>query len=89
VPRFGGNYRLLHFVIFQAGALVVMDDMRGDHGLTVTGEGQDLMGDAGAVLLRKLADPYGQADLKDAEPDTLRYRLFSLPARLGCHARAC
>jgi hypothetical protein len=28
------------------------------------------------------------ADLKDAEPDTLRYRLLSLPARLVRHARA-
>ena len=27
-------------------------------------------------------------DLKDAEPDTLRYRLLSLPARLVRHARA-
>jgi hypothetical protein len=26
--------------------------------------------------------------LKDAEPDTLRYRLLSLPARLVRHARA-
>jgi len=31
---------------------------------------------------------YDQEDLKDAEPDTLRYRLFSLPARLVRHARA-
>ena len=29
-----------------------------------------------------------QEDLKDAEPDTLRYRLLSLPARLVRHARA-
>jgi len=65
-----------------------MDDTRWDHGLTVTGEGSGLVGDAGAVLLRKLAGPYGQADLKDTEPDTLRYRLLSLPARLACHARA-
>jgi hypothetical protein len=27
-------------------------------------------------------------DLKDAEPDTLRYRLWALPARLVRHARA-
>jgi hypothetical protein len=27
-------------------------------------------------------------DLKDAEPDTLRYRLWALPARLARHARA-
>jgi hypothetical protein len=62
--------------------------IRGGSRADVTGEGQDLMGDAGAVLVRKLADQYGQADLENAEPDTLRYRLFSLPAWLGCHARA-
>jgi hypothetical protein len=33
-----------------------MDHTRWDHGLTVTGEGQGLVGHAGAVLLRKLAD---------------------------------
>ncbi len=31
---------------------------------------------------------YDQEDLKDAEPDTLRYRLWALPARLARHARA-
>ena len=31
---------------------------------------------------------YDQEDLKDAEPDTLRYRLWTLPARLVRHARA-
>jgi hypothetical protein len=36
-----------------------MDDTRWDHGLTVTGEGQGLVGHAGAVLLRKLADQVG------------------------------
>ena len=36
-----------------------MDDTRWDHGLTVTGEGQGLVGHAGAVLLRKLADQAG------------------------------
>lgn len=36
-----------------------MDDTRWDHGLTVTGEGQGLVGHAGAVLLRKLADRAG------------------------------
>lgn len=36
-----------------------MDDTRWDHGLTVTGEGQGLVGPAGAVLLRKLADRAG------------------------------
>jgi hypothetical protein len=36
----------------------------------------------------RLLGPYDQHDLKDAEPDTLRYRLLSLPARLVRHARA-
>jgi hypothetical protein len=36
-----------------------MDDTRWDHGLKVTGEGQGLVGHAGAVLLRKLADQAG------------------------------
>ena len=31
---------------------------------------------------------YDCADLRDAEPGTLRYRLLSLPARLVRHARA-
>jgi hypothetical protein len=28
-----------------------------------------------------------QDDLKNAEPDTLRYRIWHIPARLACHAR--
>ncbi len=36
-----------------------MDDKRWDHGLRVTGEGDGLVGHAGAVLLRKLADQAG------------------------------
>jgi hypothetical protein len=36
-----------------------MDHTRWDHGLTVTGEGQGLVGHAGVVLLRKLADQAG------------------------------
>src|SRR6266568_3098069 len=36
----------------------------------------------------RLLGLYDQQDLKDAEPDTLRYRLLSLPARLVRHARA-
>ena len=36
----------------------------------------------------RLLGLYDCDDLKDAEPDTLRYRLWSLPARLACHARA-
>jgi hypothetical protein len=35
----------------------------------------------------RLLGLYDQDDLKDAEPDTLRYRLLSLPARLVRHAR--
>lgn len=34
-----------------------MQDTRRDHGLKVTGEGKLLVGHAGTVLLRKLADP--------------------------------
>ena len=36
----------------------------------------------------RLAGLYDCDDLKDAEPDTLRYRLWALPARLVRHARA-
>jgi hypothetical protein len=36
----------------------------------------------------RLLGLYDCDDLKDAEPDTLRYRLLSLPARLVSHARA-
>ena len=54
-----GNYRLPHHVISRAGALFVMDHTRWDHGLMVTGEGQGLVGHAGAILLRKLADQAG------------------------------
>ena len=36
----------------------------------------------------RLLGLHDQEDLKDAEPDTLRYRLLSLPARLVRHARA-
>ena len=36
-----------------------MQDTRWDHGLKVTGEGEGLVGHAGAVLLRKLADRAG------------------------------
>ncbi len=37
----------------------MMQDTRWDHGLKVTGEGEGLVGHAGAVLLRKLADRAG------------------------------
>ena len=36
-----------------------MKDTRWDHGLKVAGEGEGLIGHAGAVLLRKLADQAG------------------------------
>ena len=36
----------------------------------------------------RLLGLYDCGDLKDAEPDTLRYRLWALPARLARHARA-
>jgi hypothetical protein len=46
-------------VISQAGALFVTHDTRWDHALKVTGDGEGLVGLAGAVLLRKLADQVG------------------------------
>jgi hypothetical protein len=58
-----------------------MDDTRWDHGLTVTGEGQGLVGHAGAVLLRKLAD---QAGLTAALGSALARRGSWLP---GCAPR--
>jgi hypothetical protein len=58
-PRFGEITRLPHHFISQAGALFAMDDTRWDYGLKVTGEGEGLVGHAGAVLLRKLADRAG------------------------------
>src|SRR5271165_4185714 len=36
----------------------------------------------------RLLGLYDQEDLQDGEPDTLRYRLWALPARLVRHARA-
>ncbi|MGH3403139.1 MAG: transposase [Streptosporangiaceae bacterium] len=42
---------------------------------------------AGLAAWCRLLGLYDQEDLKDAEPDTLRYRLLSLPARLVRHAR--
>jgi Transposase DDE domain group 1 len=35
----------------------------------------------------RLLGCHGQDDLKDAEPDTLRYRIWHIPARLARHAR--
>jgi hypothetical protein len=43
---------------------------------------------ADLVAWCRLLGLYDCDDLKDAEPDTLRYRLLSLPARLIRHARA-
>jgi hypothetical protein len=43
---------------------------------------------AGLAAWCRLLGLYDQDDLKDAEPDTLRYRLRALPARLVRHARA-
>jgi hypothetical protein len=42
---------------------------------------------AGLHAWCKLLGLYDREDLKDAEPDTLRYRLLSLPAKLVRHAR--
>ncbi|MEV6681734.1 transposase [Streptomyces erythrochromogenes] len=35
----------------------------------------------------RLLTLHGQGDLADAEPDTMRFRLYHLPARLAKHAR--
>lgn len=35
----------------------------------------------------KLLTLHDQDDLADAEPETMRFRLYHLPARLACHAR--
>ena len=43
---------------------------------------------AGLSAWCRLLGLYDHEDLKDAEPDTLRYRLWALPARLVRHARA-
>ena len=43
---------------------------------------------ADLVAWCRLLGLYDCEDLKDAEPDTLRYRLLTLPARLVRHARA-
>jgi hypothetical protein len=69
-----------------------MDDTRWDHALKVTSGGTGLVGHAGAVLLRKAADQAGltggdDPDLREADPDTLRYRVWHIPARLARHAR--
>ena len=58
--RLRGSYTR---VISQAGALFIRDDTRWDHALKVTGDGEGLVGQAGAVLLRKLSD---QVDLTAA-----------------------
>ena len=80
-----------------------MQDTRWDHAPKVTGGGTGLVGHAGAVLLRKAADQAGltgdlaawtrllghcdNPDLREADPDTLRYRVWHIPAPLARHAR--
>ena len=54
-----GDYGLPHHVISRTGALFAMQDTRWDHALKVTADGTGLVGHAGAVLLRKLADQAG------------------------------
>src|SRR6266700_6605477 len=55
-PRLWEITRYRHRCNSQAGALFVMQDTGWDHALKVTAEGEGLVGHAGAVLLRKLAD---------------------------------
>ena len=53
----------------------------------------DRAGQAGAGIAADLAawsrllGPYDQDALQDAEPATLRYRLWNIPARIVRHAR--
>jgi hypothetical protein len=54
-----GDYGLPHHVIPGTGALFAMQHNGWDHGLKVTADGKGLVGHAGAVLLRKLADQAG------------------------------
>jgi hypothetical protein len=42
---------------------------------------------AGLAARTRLLGLYDDEDLKDAEPDTLRYRIWHIPARLANHAR--
>ena len=54
-----GDYGLPHHAIARSGALFAMQDMPWDHGLTVTADGAGLVGHAGGVMLRKIADRSG------------------------------
>jgi hypothetical protein len=45
--------------------------------------------DASVVQAHRLLGFHDCPDLKEAEPDTLRYRVWHLPARLVHHARQC
>jgi hypothetical protein len=42
---------------------------------------------AGLTAWTRLPGRHDDADLRDAEPDTLRYRIWHIPARLVRHAR--
>src|SRR5579875_3601064 len=57
-PRFWeiGGYHTCHL---QTGALFVMKDTSWDHALEVTADGNGLVGHAGGMLPRKLADQIG------------------------------
>ena len=67
-----------------------MKDTSWCRALEVAADGNGLARHADAVLLRQLADRLGLTAAleraRDAEPDTLRYRIWHLPARLACHA---
>jgi hypothetical protein len=58
----------------------MMQDTPWDHGLKVTGEGEGLVGHAGVVLLRKLADRAGLTAVRLRGPQGRRAGHAALPA---------
>ena len=62
-----GDCGLPHHATARSGALFAMQDTPWDHGLTVTADAEGLVGHAGGVILREMADRSGlTAALKDA-----------------------
>src|SRR6478672_9657754 len=54
-----GRFRVTTPSKFQIGAPFAMEDTSWDHGLEVTADGNGLVGHAGGILPRKLADQCG------------------------------
>ena len=93
----GSHHAQFTGVLHRQHAVVEDDPHRGSMGLRnlpsktwVVNCGWVLAANIAADLAAwiRLLGLYDCDDLKDAEPDTLRYRLLSLPARLVRHARA-